>query len=44
MYKEIVELALHEGCIRRASESIFWQRMTAETKDYVSKCDICLMH
>ena len=49
MRKEMIELAHEahigmEGCIRRARESMFWPRMTAEIKDYVGKCDICLMH
>ena len=49
MHKEMIELA-HEAhigmerCIRMARESMFWPRMTAEIKDYVGKCDICLMH
>ena len=33
-----------EGCIRRARESMYWPRMTAELKDYILKCDICLTH
>ena len=33
-----------EGCLRRCCESLFWPRMTAEIRDYVSKCDICLRH
>ena len=33
-----------EGCIRRARESIFWPRMAAELKAYISKCDVCMAH
>jgi len=33
-----------EGCLRRCRKSLFWPRMTAEIRDYVSKCDICLRH
>lgn len=33
-----------EGCIRRARESMYWPRMTAELKDCISRCDICLVH
>ena len=33
-----------EGCLRRCRESLYWPRMSAEVRDYVSKCDICLRH
>ena len=33
-----------EGCLRRAKDSIYWPCMTAELKDYISKCDICLAY
>ena len=33
-----------EGCIRRARDCLYWPRMAAEIKDWVSKCDICLSH
>ena len=33
-----------EGCVRRARESMFWPRMTVELKEYISKCDVCMMH
>jgi transposase InsO family protein len=33
-----------EGCLRRAREVIYWPRMNAEVKDYVSKCSICQTH
>ena len=33
-----------EGCIRRARETMFWPRMSAELKEYVAKCDICMAH
>ena len=29
------------GCLRRAREVLYWPRMNAEVKDYVSKCSIC---
>ena len=33
-----------EGSIRRARDSLYWPRMNAELREYVSKCDICLAH
>ena len=33
-----------EGCIRRARETMYWPRMAAELKDYIAKCDVCLIH
>ena len=33
-----------EGCIRRARETMFWPRMSAELKEYIAKCDICMAH
>ena len=33
-----------EGCVRRARESMYWPRMTVELKEYISKCDVCMMH
>ena len=30
-----------EGCIRKAKDVLYWPNMSAEIKDYVSKCDIC---
>ena len=33
-----------EGTIRRARDSLYWPRMSADLKEYVSKCDICLTH
>ncbi len=33
-----------EGCLRRAREVIYWPRMNAEVKDFVSKCSICQTH
>ena len=32
------------GCIRIARENLYWPWMTAELKDYISKCDICLAY
>ena len=45
--KELMEVthATHigiEGCICRARDTLYWPRMSAEIKDYVSKCDVCL--
>ena len=31
-----------EGCIRRARESLYWPRMSAELNAYISTCDVCL--
>ena len=47
--KELIEVthASHigiEACIRRARESLWWPRMSAELKQYIEKCDICLAH
>jgi hypothetical protein len=33
-----------EACIRRARDSLFWPRMSAELKEYISKCDVCLAY
>ncbi len=33
-----------EGCLRRAREVIYWPRMNAEVKYFVSKCSICQTH
>lgn len=33
-----------EGCLRRARDSMYWPRMSADLKDYISRCDICLTH
>ena len=33
-----------EGCLRRARESLYWPLISAEIKDFVSKCDVCLSH
>ena len=30
-----------KGCLRRARELMFWPRINAEVKDFVSKCSIC---
>ena len=29
------------GCLRRAQELLYWPRINAEVKDYVSKCSVC---
>ena len=29
------------GCLRRARELLYWPRINAEVKDYVSKCSVC---
>ena len=49
LQKELMEVthATHiriEGCIRRARDILYWPRMSAEIKDFVSKCDVCLSH
>ena len=31
-----------EGCIRRARNHVYWPGMTAQIKDYVSRCETCL--
>ena len=33
-----------DGCIRRARDAMYWPRMSADLKEYISKCDICLTH
>ena len=30
-----------EGCLRQASEVLYWPLMNSEVKDFVSKCSIC---
>ena len=32
------------GCVRRAREILYWPRMTAEIRDFVSRCTICQMY
>ena len=32
-----------EGCIRRARECLFWPRMATELKEYISKCETCMI-
>ncbi|KAK2556143.1 Uncharacterized protein P5673_021722 [Acropora cervicornis] len=32
------------GCIRRAREILYWPRMNAEIRDFVSRCTICQMY
>ena len=49
MRKEMISLAHEshigmEGCVRRARGSMYWPRMSAEIKDFVAKCDVCLRH
>ena len=29
------------GCLRRARELLYWPRINAEVRDYVSKCSVC---
>ena len=31
-----------ERCLRRARDIMFWPRMGAQLKDYISKCDVCM--
>ena len=33
-----------KGCLRRARDCMYWPRMSADIKDYISKCDVCLAH
>ena len=33
-----------EGCLRRMRECLYWPRMTTQVKDYLSKCEVCLLH
>lgn len=33
-----------EGCLRRARDSMYWPRMSADLKDYIARCDVCLAH
>ena len=33
-----------EGCLRQAREVILWPGMTAEIKEYISRCDTCNAH
>lgn len=33
-----------EGCLRRAQEVMYWPKMSADIKDYVARCDVCLSH
>ena len=30
-----------QSCLRRARECLYWPRMNAELKDFISRCDIC---
>ena len=30
-----------EACLRRARECLYWPNMSAEVKDYISKCSVC---
>lgn len=32
------------GCVRRAREILYWPRMSAEIRDFVSRCTICQTH
>ena len=49
MRKELLKVthASHigiEGCLRRARDCLYWPGMSAELKDYVSRCEVCMMH
>ena len=33
-----------EGCLRRASDCLYWPGISAELKDFVSRCEVCMMH
>ena len=42
MFKEIHRSHIGiGGCLRRARELLYWPRINAEVKDYVSKCSVC---
>ena len=32
------------GCLRRLRECMFWPGMSAQMKDFVGQCDVCLTH
>ena len=32
------------GCLRRFRECMFWPGMSAQIKDFVGQCDVCLTH
>ena len=47
--KEMMELihSSHQGMeanIKRARESVFWPGMTAQLKDFIGQCDVCLQY
>ena len=33
-----------EGCMRRMRDTLYWPRMTVEVREYVSRCEVCLVH
>jgi len=33
-----------EACIRLACDSLYWPWMTTELKEYITKCDVCMVH
>ncbi len=33
-----------DGCLRRVRECMYWPRMSTELKEYISKCDTCLLY
>jgi len=33
-----------DGCIRTAQDTLYWPRMSADLKQYISKCDIRIAH
>ena len=45
--RETVKADIHrshtgvEGCLRRARESVYWPRMNADVKHWISTCDAC---
>ena len=49
MRKEFMSLAHSShiglgGCLRRLRECMFWPGMSAQMKDFVGQCDVCLTH
>ncbi len=33
-----------DGCLCRARECMYWPQMSTELKEYISKCDTCLLY
>ena len=37
-----MEHTLEFKVVRRARETVYWPNMTAEIKDYIAKCEVCM--